>query len=41
MLRNAQSYEDYIIVDKNWTEVESEECFDPEFQLNKANVILE
>lgn len=40
MLRNAICYEDYIIVDKERAEVESEECYDPQFQLDKANLVI-
>ena len=41
MLKNTRAYEDYIIVDKNFTEINEEECLDPEFQLSKAQLILE
>lgn len=41
MLRNAICYEDYIIVDKERAEVESEECYDPQFQLDKANLVIQ
>lgn len=41
MLRNAICYEDYIIVDKERAEVESEERYDPQFQLDKANLVIQ
>ena len=42
MLKDLTDYDDYIVVDKEQVEISADdECYDPEYQLDKVKLILE